>query len=108
MKPVVTEPQGRLLRALTRVLTPLATPSDRQFPSIIVVSWEANDWSSLTFAGQRHRIALTLPQSGAPIPSLDQLEIAGQIVAEARIVATAETPTGGVALDITVMTVEAR
>lgn len=85
MKRILTESQGRLLRALIRVLAP--PPVDRQFPPIVVESFDSADWASLTFAGQRHRIVLVVP--GTIVPALDGLEVAGDIVAEARIVATA-------------------
>lgn len=106
MRRVVTEPQGRLLRGLIRVLAPPTTRHDRHLPPIVVESFESDDWASLTFAGQRHRVALVV--GGATLdslPTLERLDVAGVIVADARIV-SAEAVATGVELTIAVMTVD--
>jgi hypothetical protein len=103
VKRVLTESQGRVLRALVRALQPPTGRNDRHFTPVVVEAFESDEWSSLTFAGQRHRIALIVP--GATVPALDGLDIVGLIVADIRIVAVAVVARG-VALTVAVMTVD--
>lgn len=96
-------PQGRVLRALVHALGPFDGVQDRQFPPVIVDLFTTDDWVSLTFTGHRHLIALVVP--GTTGPTLGEIAIAGQIVAEAQIVA-ATIVAGGVALSIRVLTID--
>ncbi|MGI4878041.1 MAG: hypothetical protein ACRYG4_11220 [Janthinobacterium lividum] len=105
MRPMLSEPQGRLLRAVTRLLVP-QIGSNRKLPFFTIESIETTDWGSLTFAGQRHRMTLVVPGMAiADVPSLDALDLGAAIVAEARVVSAA-TIGSGVVLTIAVMVVE--
>jgi len=107
VKTILSEPQGRVLRALNRVIA--ASPGlDRQLPSVLVESIDTVDWASLTFAGQRHR--MTVMVSGmtvAEVPSLAALDLGTTIVAEARVASAIAVGTG-VELIIEVMTIDTR
>ncbi len=102
---MLTEPQRRLLRAITRLLLP-RIGSDRNLPLLTVQSIETADWGSLTFAGQRHWMTLVVPDLAiADVPSFEALHLGAEIVAEARVVSV--VPVGsGVVLTIAVMVVE--
>lgn len=102
---MLSEAQGRLLRAITRLLRP-RIGSDRKLPLLTIESIETTDWGSLTFAGQRHRVTLIVhDMMVAEVPSFEALDLGAAIVAEARVVSTV-TVGSGVALTITVMVVE--
>jgi len=103
MKRLLTKPQGCVLRALVCALGPFEGAHDREFPPVIVESFTSDEWISLTFAGHRHVIALVVP--GTAVPTLGDVTVTGQIVAEAQIV-TANVVAGGVALTARMMTVE--
>ncbi|QYE35803.1 hypothetical protein KZX46_07565 [Polymorphobacter sp. PAMC 29334] len=79
---------------------------NRQSPALVVESFETTDWSSLTFAGQRHRITLVVTEPvSADSLSFDGLILRGSIVAEARVISATVAATGLV-LDIAVMTID--
>ena len=81
---------------------------------ILLSNFRSIDWNSLTFAGERHLIALRIPGPGAALVAtmlVDGLEeadflIPGQIVAD---IALARPPTnhadGTITLDIEALTV---
>ncbi len=104
---MLSEPQGRVLRALNRVIA-VRPRLDRQLPLLLVESIDTADWASLTFAGQRHRI--TVMVSGmtlAEVPSLETLDLGTTIVAEARVASAIAVGTE-VKLVIEVMTIDTR
>ncbi len=104
---MLSEPQGRVLRALNRVIA--ARPElDRQLPSLLVESIDTTDWASLTFAGQRHRLTVMVSSmTVTEVPSLEALNLGTTIVAEARV-ASAIAVGSGVELVIEVMTIDTR
>jgi len=81
---------------------------------ILLSNFQSTDWNSLTFAGERHEIALRIPGPGSPavaallIEGLEDAEFAipGQIVAD---IALARPPTpqpdGAITLEIEALTV---
>lgn len=81
---------------------------------ILLSNFQSTDWNSLTFAGERHQIALRIPGPGAAAVAAllaDGLEeadfaIPGQIVAD---IALARPPVhqadGAITLDIEALTV---
>ncbi len=102
---MLSKPQGRLLRAVTRLLLS-QIGNNRNLPLVTIESIETVDWGSLTFAGQRHRITLVVADMViADVPSFEALDLGAAIVAEARVVSAVAAGTG-VVLTIAVMAIE--
>lgn len=81
---------------------------------ILLSDFRSTDWNSLTFAGERHEIALRIPAPGATAVAallVDGLEdadftIPGQIVADIALVKPAAQQTdGSITLEIEALTV---
>ncbi len=81
---------------------------------ILLSNFRSTDWNSLTFAGERHEIALRIPGPGAAAVAallVDGLEdadfvIPGQIVADISLVrAPTAQADGGITLEIEALTV---
>jgi hypothetical protein len=81
---------------------------------ILLSNFRSTDWNSLTFAGERHEIALRIPGPGAAAVAallMDGLEdadfvIPGQIVADIALVrAPTAQDDGGITLEIEALTV---
>jgi uncharacterized 2Fe-2S/4Fe-4S cluster protein (DUF4445 family) len=81
---------------------------------ILLSNFQSSDWNSLTFAGERHQIALSVPGPGAAaIVSLlvdgladAEFTIPGQIVADIAVAAPPRTfAAGTITLDIEALTV---
>lgn len=81
MKPILTLSQGKLLRALVLFLS-TAGKHPVAAEAIIVEAVDSRDWASLTFVGERHRIAVRLPVGTVP-DSADAiaLDVPGKIIA---------------------------
>lgn len=108
MKLALSPAAAGLLRAL---LTRAGVDRNR----ILLSDFRSTPWHSLTFAGERHRIALRVPGPGAA--SVAQLlthdlgeaefSIPGQIVADIAVDgAMIEHPDGAVSLTIEALTIE--
>ena len=107
MKLAMSAPAAGLLRAL---LARAGVDRNR----ILLSSFQSTDWNSLTFAGERHEIALRIPGPGAAsvaallVEGLEDADFAipGQIVAD---IALARPPVdqadGAIMLDIEALTV---
>ena len=107
MKLAMSAPAAGLLRAL---LARAGVDRNR----ILLSSFRSTDWNSLTFAGERHKIALRIPGPGAAsvaallVEGLEDADFAipGQIVAD---IALARPPVdqadGAIMLDIEALTV---
>lgn len=81
---------------------------------ILLSDFRSVDWNSLTFAGERHEIALRIPGPGAPavaallVDGLEDAEfiIPGQIVADIALVGPpAHHSDGAISLEIEALTV---
>lgn len=107
MKLAMSAAAAGLLRAL---LGRAGVERDR----ILLSDFRSTDWQSLTFAGERHHIALRIPGPGAGAIAecltrdLDEAEFAipGQIVADINVDgAMIEHPDGAVSLTIEALTI---
>ena len=81
---------------------------------ILLSDFRSTDWNSLTFAGERHAIALRIPGPGAAsvaallIEGLEDADfsIPGQIVADIALARPpVDQPDGAIMLDIEALTV---
>jgi hypothetical protein len=87
MKPVLSPSQGRVVRALAFYLS-----NDGEArvtiaaPDMIVEEITSGPWASLTFAGERHHLAVRLPAGAAHRGEIDgaALAVPGAIVAVER------------------------
>lgn len=82
---------------------------------ILLSDFRSNDWCSLTFTGERHRIGLRVPGPGAAAVAQSltrnlgdaDFRIPGQIVADIAVDgAMIEHPNGDISLTIEALTVE--
>jgi len=81
MKRSVTRRQGALIRAVGKHLS-----TDRDLPyTAVLVSADSNDWSSLTFTGERHVLVFAVPEacSGTALDGIEFV-LPDAIVAVAR------------------------
>jgi hypothetical protein len=108
MKPGMSPAAAGLLRAILR-----RGGVDRN--RILLTDLRSTDWHSLTFAGERHCIALRIPGPGASevarmlTEKLDEAElsIGGHIVADIlALPATVDQADGAIYLTIEALTVE--
>lgn len=109
MKLAMSAAAAGLLRAL---LARAGINRDR----ILLTDFRSVDWNSLTFAGERHHIALRIPGPGAAsvanllVNGLEDAEFAipGQIVADIALARPlADQPDGAILIDIEALTVAA-
>lgn len=107
MKLAMSAAAAGLLRAL---LARVGVDRNR----ILLSNFRSTDWNSLTFAGERHEIALRIPGPGASAVAallIDGLEeadftISGQIVADIALASpSADHPDGAITLEIEALTV---
>ena len=107
MKLAMSAPAAGLLRAL---LARAGVDRNR----ILLSSFRSTDWNSLTFAGERHEIALRIPDPGAAsvvallVEGLEDADfiIPGQIVADIALARPpVDQPDGAIMLDIEALTV---
>ena len=65
MRPLLSPDQGRIVRQLVLYLSKVGgnppSPADVRVESVA-----SQPWASLTFAGERHRLVVSLP--GSPVP----------------------------------------
>jgi len=107
MKLAMSAAAAGLLRA---ILARAGVDRDR----ILLTDFRSTDWSSLTFAGERHQISLRVPGPRAAMVTallVDRLEdaefaIPGQIVADIAVVrSSAQQPDGSILVEIEALTV---
>ena len=106
MKAQLSRSEGRLVRAIVFYLSKVGKDSvmtsDTASPRL--VSIESTPWSSLTFAGERHRLIVRLPRHGAgPVVTGNDIAIPGFIVAVERAVWTMAGGAAVLTLDVLVL-----
>lgn len=122
MKPLLRGAQGPLLLAIRRRLADddeygrLTGVSTRELPQMIVESAEISDWTSATFVGQQHRLAVRLvtdaavPQAAcdriARLAVPESIELARHIVVELGCGAFVITAGQGISFVVTATTLD--